>query len=115
MLGRILPTLLVATALVFPAGALAQTSPYTTTLPTTSTQAPTTSTQETTTSESQPTTATSEVQPTATSGAAPTAVAPTAAAPTKLAYTGSNAWLLALVGVLALTGGFALVRSTRRV
>ncbi len=37
-----------------------------------------------------------------------------AAAPSRLAYTGSEAWLLALIGSFALVAGTALVRTSRR-
>lgn len=130
MIRRFLPTLVALTALAFPAAAAAQDPPlpgYGEQPPTTSTVTPTTATTTpkptpTPTPKPKPTpnvapTNSSGANPPGTPAAAPTgtvAGASTGTTPTTLAYTGSETWLVALLGALALAGGVALMRSTRK-
>ncbi len=116
MTARLSLTIVTILALASPAVATAQTNDYTdkpkltTTTPTT--PKPATKPTQKPTNEVSPETATSPD-----SGAAQTAPATatnTGTTPSKLAYTGSNVALLGLIGLLALTGGVALMRSSRR-
>ncbi len=54
------------------------------------------------------------VPPTAQTAPATATNSSTGTTPSKLAYTGSDVWLLGLVGLLALGGGVALMRTSRR-
>lgn len=125
MNARLLPTLVAILVCAFPAAAVAQstdpaTSDYT---PTLSTQTatptptpepepePTPAPEEEADVEAQQTTA-EPVAPAATQ--AQPAPARTGTTPETLAYTGSETWLVALVGMLALAGGVALMRTSRR-
>ncbi len=122
MTARLSLTLMTILALASPAIATAQTDDptgdynpkprLTTTTPTTPKPTKPTKPTQKPTNEVSPETATSPD-----SGAAQTAPATAANAdttPSKLAYTGSNVALLGLIGLLALTGGVALMRSSRR-
>ena len=125
MTGRFLPTLVAIFALAMPSAALAQTDPtsdYTDTTPTATTPPPAPTTTEEETPAPPPeeeddaqTTVQAETAESAPAPApAPAPVAATGTAPTTLAYTGSEAWLFGLVGLLALAGGVALMRTSRR-
>lgn len=119
MNGRILSTLVALVVCAFPAAAVAQTT----------TDGTTTDYQEPpTTTEAAPAPAPEPEAPADDSGVAPDSaqgttpapapVAPaqaaTGTAPSTLAYTGTEAWLLGVVGLLALAGGTVLMRSSRR-
>lgn len=128
---RILPTLVVLVACSFPAAAVAQTTTYpqttststypqttpttTATMPTTNPKAPAKKPKKAkvagVTAQATTPTSTSTVSPASTSGVAP--AASTGTTPTTLAYTGSDVWLVALLGAFALVGGLGLVRSSR--
>ena len=114
MTRRIFPTLVVACVCAFPAAAAAQTTGgYATPAPT---AAPVTPAPKPTTTQAAPTPPASGVAAETATGTPAAAPAPaaTGTTPTRLAYTGSESWLIALVGLLALTFGVTLVRSSRR-
>jgi hypothetical protein len=118
MTGRLLPTLVALFLLSTPVAAVAQESGY----------------GDTPTTEAQPTPTTPAPAPGADDDVAVQAetaqgeaIAPSAAVagttangaatgptPGTLAYTGSEVWLVALLGLLALAGGAALMRPSRR-
>ncbi len=140
MTGRISSSLVALALLASPAAASAQTTsdptsdytePPALTTPPATTPARTTTTPTTPSTPSTPT-PTTQAAPTATTGdnavrsqsaqgsptnqaaAANTAAAPTGTTPTTLAYTGSEVWMVALLGLLAIVGGAALLRPSRR-
>jgi len=124
MTARLSLTLVTILALATPTLATAQTddptSGYTPTLSTgTSTTPPTKPKPKPTPAPEKdpkvlPKTGTGTNPPTAQTAPATATNPSTGTTPSKLAYTGSDVWLLGLVGLLALGGGVALMRSSRR-
>jgi hypothetical protein len=126
MTGRLFTTLVAIVALAGPAVAGAQESGYDDAPPLSTTPTPTTPAPAPEPEPEEPVTAPQDdeeenvEEPVATTQtpapATPAAAAPRAAAspPSRLAYTGSEAWLLALLGVLAVGAGAALLRPSRR-
>ena len=139
MTGRISSSLVALALLASPAAASAQTTsdptcdyteppalttpPATTPARTTTTPTPTTPSTPTPTTQAAPTATTgdnavrsqsAQGSPTNQAAAANTAAAPTGTTPTTLAYTGSEVWMVALLGLLAIVGGAALLRPSHR-